>query len=285
MGASKLEAVDRIAVRTRKMADRRSVSNRRNELQGSKLPVPYSVFERAITRTVDDQNTLGSPTLGRQRERFLLNRFSNGAAADALNADFLCFGAATGDCRSDLLEVGAKLPARDTGYLGTDTAQIFRLTTRLNTIAHLRAFTTHITNASHDFVRFQSFRFRKFSAKKLATQYTNMRRLFNGIKSGCFQGNLCKLDGYCHPDLEHCQNWYANDIEPNTHALRFFNAPKPDGSRRASMILNGNSRNALADVRRRGQDGSNLWHALRRSARLLSQPVFTNLDGAFKWNQ
>lgn len=91
--------------------------------------------------------------LGWQFERFLLNRFSNCTAANALNANLHRLGSATRNCGADFLQVRAELPTSDSGYLGTDSTEILGFTTRLNTIAHLGPFSTYFTNASHDFIR------------------------------------------------------------------------------------------------------------------------------------
>ena len=88
-----------------------------------------------------------------QLKRFLLDSFANRTAADALNANLHGLGSATGCRGPDLLQVRSKLTTRDASDLGTDATKIFCFTSRLNRIAHLRAFTTNFTNASHDFIR------------------------------------------------------------------------------------------------------------------------------------
>ena len=89
--------------------------------------------------------------LGGQRERFVLNCFSNSAAANALRADPHGFGSTVGSCCADLLEVGAELTTSLTSDFGTDATQILRFTASFDFVTHLRAFSAYLTDARHIF--------------------------------------------------------------------------------------------------------------------------------------
>ena len=88
--------------------------------------------------------------LGRQRKWLAANSFSDRAATDALRANFHRLGRTVALSSSNLLQVRSELTARNTGLLGTYSAQILRLTASLDRVTLLGSFSTNFTNACHD---------------------------------------------------------------------------------------------------------------------------------------
>lgn len=88
------------------------------------------MFELCLDFSPDPDPVSGSGSW--DLEWFGFDSLFDAAATDALDTDFHRLGAATWLLNANSLQVGSELSACDTGFLGTNTAQVLRFTASLN---------------------------------------------------------------------------------------------------------------------------------------------------------
>lgn len=86
---------------------------------------------------------------GADVERFGSNRFANSSAADALSADSHAGVGPVGQRDVDFLQIRDKFSTGFARDLGTDSAQILRLTPGFDAVAHLDFLTARFALTCH----------------------------------------------------------------------------------------------------------------------------------------
>ena len=85
--------------------------------------------------------------VGRERKRLVANRFTNTTGSDALGTHTHRLDFAAGQGGLDVLQVGEKPPAGNTGDLRSNTTQVLRLTTGFDHIANLGRLSANFTSS------------------------------------------------------------------------------------------------------------------------------------------
>ena len=85
--------------------------------------------------------------VGWERKRLVANRFTNPTRSDALGAHTHCLDLAAGQGSLDILQVGEKPTAGNTGDLRTNTTQVLCLTTGFDHIANLGRLSANFTSS------------------------------------------------------------------------------------------------------------------------------------------
>ena len=85
----------------------------------------------------------------RHLERGIPHLLADGTRADTLSADADGFRCSVGSGRPNVLQIRQERPPGDASYLCTDSAEIFRLTSRFDAISKTTSLPTNLTNTCH----------------------------------------------------------------------------------------------------------------------------------------
>lgn len=118
-------------------------------------PACYYVFLRVVDRRARSGGLFACRLFAcrllacRQLKWLGFHGFLDSSASNALDANFHRLGTTARLLHPYSLQIGSKLAAGDSGFLGTNSTKIFRFTTRFHRVTHGWLFATDLTYSRH----------------------------------------------------------------------------------------------------------------------------------------